>query len=93
MRDCSCRPTSRTTCTLLILEADPALFDYLTHPRLVGTKAEELVGSDVRLEESEGRYQYAGAGADVSAPPRYGFHVGTWPDVGTYTANDLFLPL
>ena len=35
-----------------ILEADPAICDYLTHPRLVGL-AEELVGGIVRLEESE----------------------------------------
>ena len=35
-----------------ILEADPAIYDYLTHPRLVGM-AEELVGGEVRLEESE----------------------------------------
>ncbi|MDA0337592.1 MAG: hypothetical protein O2782_20705, partial [bacterium] len=35
-----------------ILETDPAIYDYLTHPRLVGL-AEELVGGTVRLEESE----------------------------------------
>ena len=72
-----------------ILEADPALFDYLTHPRLVGM-AEELVGGDVRLEESEAVINTRAPDTDVSAPPRYGFHVGTWPDVGTYTANDLY---
>ena len=72
-----------------ILEADPALFDYLTHPRLVGM-AEELVGGDVRLEESEAVINTRAPDTDVSAPPRYGFHVGTWPDVGTYTSNDLY---
>ena len=72
-----------------ILEADPAIFDYLTHPRLVGM-AEELVGGDVRLEESEAVINTRAPDTDVSAPPRYGFHVGTWPDVGTYTANDLY---
>ncbi|MEE2833230.1 MAG: hypothetical protein VYD18_12805, partial [Candidatus Latescibacterota bacterium] len=35
-----------------ILEAHPAIYDYLTHPRLVGL-VEELVGGTVRLEESE----------------------------------------
>ncbi len=35
-----------------ILEADEAIYDYLTHPRLVGM-TEELVGGTVRLEESE----------------------------------------
>ena len=72
-----------------ILEADPAIFDYLTHPRLVGM-AEELVGGDVRLEESEAVINTRAPDTDVSTPPRYGFHVGTWPDVGTYTANDLY---
>ena len=72
-----------------ILEADPAIFDYLTHPRLIGM-AEELVGGDVRLEESEAVINTRAPDTDVSASPRYGFHVGTWPDVGTYTANDLY---
>jgi hypothetical protein len=72
-----------------ILEADPAILDYLTHPRLVGM-AEELVGGSVRLEESEAVINRRDPQADVAAPLRYGFHVGTWPDIGTYTANELY---
>ena len=72
-----------------ILEVDPAIFDYLTHPRLVGM-AEELVGGNVRLEESEAITNSRNPKADGSEPARFGFHVGTWPDVGTYTANDLY---
>ena len=72
-----------------ILEADPAIFDYLTHPRLVGM-AEELVGGSVRLEESEAVVNICDPAADLSAPPRYGFHTGTGPDEGTYTENGLF---
>ena len=34
-----------------LLEADPAFFRYLTHPRMVGM-AEELVGGKVKLDES-----------------------------------------
>ncbi|MFT5374704.1 MAG: hypothetical protein ACI906_001524 [Candidatus Latescibacterota bacterium] len=72
-----------------ILEADPAIFDYLTHPLLVGM-AEELVGGSVRLEESEAVINAREPDADLEAKPHYGFHVGTWPDVGTYTANELY---
>ena len=72
-----------------ILEADPAIFEYLTHPRLVGM-AEELIGGDPRLEESEAVINSRNEAEDVSVPPRYGFHVGTWPGVGTYTENGLY---
>ena len=61
-----------------ILETDPAIFGYLTHPRLVGM-AEELIGGDARLEESEAVINSRNAEEDRSMPPRYGFHVGTWP--------------
>ena len=70
-----------------ILEAEPAICDYLTHPRLVGL-AEELVGGIVRLEESEAIINERDPDAEPDG--RYGFHVGTWPDLGTYTENGLF---
>jgi hypothetical protein len=72
-----------------ILEADPAIFDYLSHPRLVGM-AEELVGGSVRLEESEAVINSPDPDADPDAPTRYGFHTGTSPDVGTYHENGLY---
>lgn len=72
-----------------ILEADPAIFDYLTHPRLVGM-AEELVGGSVRLEESEAVVNSRDPEADGLAPPRFGFHTGTSPDIGTYVENGLY---
>lgn len=70
-----------------ILETDPAIYDYLTHTRLVGL-AEELVGGTVRLEESEAVIN----SRDPAAKPdgRYGFHTGTSPDIGTYTENGLY---
>ncbi len=70
-----------------ILETDPAIYDYLTHARLVGL-AEELVGGTVRLEESEAVINSRDPEAD--AERRYGFHTGTRPDVGTYTENGLY---
>ena len=72
-----------------ILEADPAIFDYLTHPRLVGM-AEELVGGSGRLEESEAVINLRDPETDLSAAPHYGFHAGTNPDVGTYVENGLY---
>ena len=72
-----------------ILEADPAIFDYLTHPRLVGM-AEELVGGTVRLEESEAVINSRDPKADCAASPRFGFHTGTSPDIGTYVENGLY---
>lgn len=74
-----------------ILETDQAIYDYLTHPRLVGL-AEELVGGSVRLEESEAvinsRKPEAESGTGWDG--KYGFHTGTRPDVGTYTENGLY---
>jgi len=72
-----------------VLESDPAILDYLTHPRLVAM-AEELVGGSVRLEESEAIINSRAPDFDANAPRRYGFHTGTRPDVGTYTENGLY---
>lgn len=70
-----------------ILEADPAIYDYLTHARLVGL-AEELIGGSARLEESEAIINERDPDAEPDG--RYGFHTGTRPDLGTYTENGLF---
>jgi hypothetical protein len=68
-----------------ILEAEPEIYDYLTHPRLVGL-AEELVGGTVRLEESEAVINTRPAGTWDGT---LGFHTGTRPDLGTYVENGL----
>ena len=65
-----------------ILESDPAILEYLAHPKLVGM-AEELVGGSVRLEESEATMNRREPELDLSAPPTYGFHAGSQPDIGT----------
>lgn len=72
-----------------ILETDPAILEYLTHPYLVGM-AEELVGGTIRLEESEAVINRRVPDFDPAAPPKYGFHTGTSPDIGTYTENGLY---
>jgi len=70
-----------------ILEAHPAIYDYLTHPRLVGL-VEELVGGTVRLEESEAVIN--SRAPDSAWDGHYGFHTGTRPDIGTYVENGLY---
>ncbi|MBX3012887.1 MAG: phytanoyl-CoA dioxygenase family protein [Caldilineaceae bacterium] len=72
-----------------IVEADPAILAYLTHPRMVAM-AEEFVGGSVRLEESEAIINTRSPDFDPNAPRRFGFHTGTRPDIGTYTENGLF---
>ena len=72
-----------------ILETDPAIFNYLTHARLVGM-AEELVGGTVRLEESEASINRRNPEENLQAPARYGFHKGTAHGYGTHEENGLF---
>lgn len=72
-----------------VLETDPAVLDYVTHPRLVGM-AEELVGGTVRLEESEAIINSRSPNADAGGPPAYRFHTGTRPKFGTYFENGLY---
>ena len=70
-----------------VLATDPAVLDYVTHPRLVGM-VEELVGDTVRLEESGGAINSRDPDEDLDKPP--GFHAGVRPDVGSYVENGLF---
>ena len=72
-----------------ILEADPSIFAYLTHPRLVGM-AEEIIGGSARLEESEAVINRRDPEDNFGQPQRYGFHTGTRPQYGTYTENGLY---
>jgi hypothetical protein len=72
-----------------ILESDPSMLEYLAHPKMVAM-AEELVGGSVRLEESEASMNRREPDFDPDAPPRFGFHAGSQPDVATYTANGLY---
>ncbi|MBX3054642.1 MAG: phytanoyl-CoA dioxygenase family protein [Caldilineaceae bacterium] len=72
-----------------VLESDPAILDYLAHPRLLAM-VEEVVGGSVRIEESEAIINARDPAADPGAPLRYGFHTGTRPQYGTYTENGLY---
>ncbi len=72
-----------------IIEADPAITAYATHPRLV-SMAEELIGGEARIVEMNAHINSRNPEEDLSSPPRYGFHRGTDIPFGTHTQNGLF---
>lgn len=72
-----------------LLEADPALFNYLTHPRIVAL-AEELAGGKVRLESSTAIINSREPDYDSDASYRYIFHRGGQPGFDSYTYGDLY---
>ncbi len=72
-----------------VLEADPAILEHITNPRLVGM-AEEIVGGVVRLSESEAIINSRDPETSDHPEPTFGFHYGTRPEHGTYTGNGLF---
>lgn len=82
--DCHCSSTTREFFRVDNLpHLAPCFFQYLTHPRLLGM-VEEIIGGDVRLEQSD---------AHIRRPDptrqSYGFHRGM--DVGMgYTKHGLF---
>ncbi len=71
-----------------VLETDPAILEYVSHPRLVGM-VEEVVGDTVRLEETEATINSRNPEDNLDGQPRYGFHAGLRPDIGTYVENGL----
>jgi len=72
-----------------IVEADPVITAYATHPRLV-SMAEELIGGEGRIVEMNAHINRRNPDEDLNAPPRYGFHRGTDIPFGTHAQNGLF---
>lgn len=72
-----------------LLETDPAIFEYLTHPRIVAL-AEELVGGKVRLEESAAFLNRREPAFDLTKPYQYNFHRGGQPGFDSYQHDDLY---
>jgi hypothetical protein len=70
-------------------EAHPALFEYLTHPRMVGL-AEEAMGGKVRLEESGCIINRRDPEEDSNQPFRFSFHRGGQPGFDSYIYDDLY---
>jgi ectoine hydroxylase-related dioxygenase (phytanoyl-CoA dioxygenase family) len=72
-----------------IIEADPTIVRYATHPRLVGM-AEELMASEARITEVNAHINSRDPAEDLSKPPQYGFHRGTDIPFGSHTVNGLY---
>ena len=70
------------------METDPVFMDYLAHPRIVGM-AEEVVGGQVRIEESQAIINSRAPGAVYDGPPRHQWH-HLRPGFSTFTENGLF---
>ncbi|MCJ8329107.1 MAG: phytanoyl-CoA dioxygenase family protein [Lentisphaeria bacterium] len=69
-----------------ILEAEPEFLEYVTHPNIVAP-CEELLGGEVRYEESEAIIN----SRLPEVPDKVeGFHLGTRHGYGTYIENGLF---
>ena len=72
-----------------IVEVDPAVTAYATHPRMV-SMAEELIGGEARIVEMNAHINNRIPQEDLNASPTYGFHRGTDIPFGTHTQNGLF---
>ena len=72
-----------------IVEADPAITAYATHPALV-SMAEELIGGEARIVEMNAHINSRNPEEDLGVPPKYGFHRGTDIPFGTHTQHGLF---
>jgi len=72
-----------------IIEADPAITAYATHPRLVGM-AEELIGGEARILEFNAHINSRNPDDTFDAPPQFGFHRGIDVPYGSHTKNGLY---
>jgi ectoine hydroxylase-related dioxygenase (phytanoyl-CoA dioxygenase family) len=72
-----------------IVEADPYITAYATHPHLV-SMAEELIGGEARIVEMNAHINRCNPEEDLSAAPRYGFHRGTDIPFATHNQHGLF---
>lgn len=70
-------------------EADPAITRYCCHPRLVGM-AEELVGCEVRINETAGIINTKDPATQSTGDFKYGFHSGTQIDFGSHYHGGLY---
>jgi ectoine hydroxylase-related dioxygenase (phytanoyl-CoA dioxygenase family) len=72
-----------------ILEADPAITAFATHPRLIGM-AEEIVGGEARIVEFNAHINSRDPQLDLSKPPTYALHNGMDVPFGSHYKNDLY---
>jgi len=72
-----------------IIEADPAITAYATHPRLVAM-AEELIGGEARIVEFNAHINSRNPDDTFEAEPEFGFHNGIDIPYGSHTENGLY---
>lgn len=72
-----------------ILQADPCLTAFASHPRLVGM-VEELMGGEARLVEFNAHINSRVPGDTFDTEPRYGLHRGTDVPFGSHIKNGLY---
>lgn len=72
-----------------LIEGDPALTAYISHPRIVGM-AEEILGGGARLVEFNGQINSRDPQANFSEAPKYDFHRGTDIPFSSHTWNGLY---
>jgi len=72
-----------------IVESDPVIAAYASHPRLVGM-SEELMGSEARIVEVNAHINHRDPDQNLSEPATFGFHRGTDVPFGTYRDGGLF---
>jgi ectoine hydroxylase-related dioxygenase (phytanoyl-CoA dioxygenase family) len=71
-----------------ILESEPAVTAYATHPRLV-SMAEEIIGGEARIVEINAHINSKIPDADLSKEPKYGFHRGADVPFSTHVNHGL----
>lgn len=72
-----------------VVEADPAITAYATHPRLVAM-AEEVMGCEARITEMNAHLNRREAGREPDPGVRYGFHRGADVPFFCHTQEGLF---
>ncbi|MBM3276517.1 MAG: phytanoyl-CoA dioxygenase family protein [Candidatus Handelsmanbacteria bacterium] len=72
-----------------VVEADPAITAYATHPRLVAM-AEEVMGSEARITEMNAHINSRDRSAPLDPAPKYGFHRGADVPFFCHTQEHLF---
>jgi hypothetical protein len=74
---------------LSILEAEPAITAYATHPRIVGM-AEELIGGEARLVEFNAHINSRNPDDIFDKEPAFGFHRGLDVPYASHLKNNLY---
>jgi len=72
-----------------LLEADPVLTAFVSHPRLV-SMCEELIGGEARLLEYDAHINSRIPGDTFDAEPTFGFHRGTDVPFASHSKNELY---